>query len=335
MSDAPADKCLTPQAFWRALEHRGVSPAAVLKRAGLPATLDRNAEGYVTTAQLFAIWKAVEALTEDPAFGLKLLETGERAGRKPALMAACYAADYRSALHRFAGFKRFGTCFQLRFEERDGQFAIAKDWLFATEPEPALSADMSLGSLLELGRKGTGVHLTPLRVEFTRAGLQSEEHRLYFGCPIRYGAPRNLLVLRSSDVDRPFPGGNPELLELLAPALTEPPSEFQAGVSVCERVKAALKKRLAAGRPEVAEVARDLAMSERTLQRRIAEEGATYRGLLTEARRELGRGLLADPAMEADRVARQLGFESTSAFYRAFREWEGTTPGRWRATQGG
>ena len=71
-------------------------------------------------------------------------------------------------------------------------------------------------------------------------------------------------------------------------------------------------------------------MSERTLQRRITEEGRSFRELLVEARRELGLRLLGDAALELDEIAFLLGYQDATSFHRAFREWEGVTPGRWR-----
>ncbi|MBO9712103.1 AraC family transcriptional regulator [Sphingomonas sp.] len=327
MTDA-ADKCLTPRAFWRALEDRGVAPAAVLRRAGLPASLHLNPEGYVTTAQLFAIWKAVEALTGDRGFGIALVERRGTGARRPALLAAHYAASFRDALALLADSKRYGGCFELHVEEGGGEFAIEKRWLFAAEPEPPLSADVSFASLLDLARKGTGRHLVPLRMEFAAPGPATDAHRAYFGCPIRHDAPRNRLVLRAADVDLPFAGHNPEMLALLAPALRQMPGELR---SLGERIKATVQEALAEGRPELGEVARRLAMSERTLQRRIAEEGTGFRALVQDARRDLARRLLTDPAIEIDRVAALLGYGNTSAFCRAFRAWEGVTPGECRA----
>ena len=81
MSGAPADRCKMPQAFWRILDHLGLRPAVVLRQARLPATLHLGAQALVTTAQLFAIWKAVEALTQDPGFGLKIAEAADAAGQ--------------------------------------------------------------------------------------------------------------------------------------------------------------------------------------------------------------------------------------------------------------
>jgi AraC-like DNA-binding protein len=78
-------------------------------------------------------------------------------------------------------------------------------------------------------------------------------------------------------------------------------------------------------------VAKELALSERTLQRRLAEEGTRFQDLLTEARRELAREYLANGHLEMADVAFLLGFDDQNSFYRAFRQWEGETPSRWRA----
>ena len=145
---------------------------------------------------------------------------------------------------------------------------------------------------------------------------------------------RNALILKPADLDRPFPGYNQALLEMLTPALASALGELQARSSIKEQVKVVLKRSLASGRPELSDVARDLGLSERTLQRRITEEGTSFRDLLVEARQELGRQLLSDPSAEIDEVACLLGYQDASSFYRAFRYWEGVTPSRWRELHG-
>lgn len=330
-SSSPIDRCKLPQAFWRSLDHLGLPPAVVLRQARLPATLHLNTTGLVTTAQMFAVWTAIETLTGDPGFGFKIVEASDSAGHQPAFLAACYAADFRDAVARVARFKGLGDCEKFRFEERHGEFSIFKDWPHATEPEPQILIDLTFAYLLELGRRGTGQDIRPVRIDFARTAPVIDVHRAYFECPIRFGAPCNAIILRSSDLDRPFPGHNAEFLDLLTPALAAALGELRVDTTVGEQVKVVLKRTLASGRPEVADVARDLGMSERTLQRRITDEGATFRALLAEARQELGRRLLSDSSMSVDEVACLLGYQDTSSFYRGFKEWEGVTPNHWRA----
>jgi len=333
MQDVPVDRCLTPQTFWRALAQHNIAPATVLRRAGLPSSLHLNEQGYITTAQLFAIWRAVEALAPHDGFGIELAEHYGATGQRPALTAVHYAASFRHALTLLAGFKRYGACFELRVEQSGDQFAVAKHWLFAREPEPALSVETGFASLLDLARKGVGERLIPLRVDFAYPDPvdgRRAVHRAFFGCEIRYAAAHSKLVLRATDVDLPFVGHNPELLALLAPALAEAPIRLRAG-SFGDRVRDVIADGLAEGPPRIEQVAQRLAMSERTLQRRITEGGTTFRALVQSARREAGQRLLADPGMAISRVAELLGYRDVSAFHRAFRAWEGETPERLRA----
>jgi AraC-like DNA-binding protein len=110
--------------------------------------------------------------------------------------------------------------------------------------------------------------------------------------------------------------------------------DLEAGSTFSEQVKAVLNRRLASGRPDVAKIARELGTSERTLQRRITEEGTTFRGLLADARQELGEHLLSDRSISIDEVAILLGYRDTSSLYRAFKERQGVTPHNWREQNG-
>ncbi len=330
MGAVMADRCKIPRAFWRSMAHAGLAPAAVLRQARLPATLHLNPQALVSTDQYFALWKAIGQLAPEPGLGIALVTGSEAATHPPFIVAAFHARDYRDGLERVARFKRLCTPEQLHIVEEGGECILASAWPYATEPEPAVATDVTFAMLLELGRRGTGQHVTPRRVEFVRTGPRDEVYRAYFGCPIRYGASRNALVLKSTDLGRPFPGHNPELLDVLTPALTAALGEIDARSPIREQVKVVLKRCLASGRPELSGVARDLGMSERTLQRRITDEGTTFRDLLAEARQELWRRLLADPSAGIDEVSCLLGYQDTSSFYRAFRDWEGITPNRWR-----
>lgn len=330
MGAVPADKCRVPTAFWQAVEAIGIRPAALLRQARLPVTLNLGGQKLVTTTQYFALMRGLEDLSGEPAMGIRMVEQADTSVHPPSSLAAFYARDYRDGLERLARFKRLCTPELLTIRETDSDCTITVEWLYASEAEPAVTIDIAFATLVELGRRGTGRSITPRRIEFTRSGPKSARYGAYFGCPIRYGAARNVLVLDRADLDLPFPGHNPELLEMLTPALSVALHELSGQSSFADQVRTVLKRSLASGRPEVADVARQLGMSERTLQRRITEEGTTFRDLLVDARQDIGRLLLSDPGTEIEEVACLLGYQDTSSFYRAFREWEGVTPSRWR-----
>ena len=94
-----------------------------------------------------------------------------------------------------------------------------------------------------------------------------------------------------------------------------------------------LKQLLAGQRPGIHDLARELHLSTRTLQRRLTEEGITFQRLLDEARRELARHYLLHSSRELNKTAYLLGYEDANSFFRAFHHWEGTSPGQWRLLQ--
>ncbi|WP_210176161.1 AraC family transcriptional regulator [Agrobacterium bohemicum] len=309
----------------------GLRPSAVLRHAKLPSMLYLDETAVISTMQLFAVWKAIEVLSEDPAISIRLVENTSTANHKLAFLAASFAASYRDGLERIARFKRACSPDKMRFEDGGGIVSLVTDWPSGTEPEPALSVDASLAMLLELGRRGTGQRIVPVVVEYARKGLPTATHEQFFGCPIRFGSNRDRLVLKSADLDLPFVGYNPEMLSIMTPALTAALGDIQAWGSVTEHIKLVLKRRLASGRPDIADVAQELGFSERTLQRRIGDGGTTFRALLDEARQELSRSLLLDASITIEEVAFLLGYNDSGSFYRSFKNWEKVTPRRWRA----
>jgi AraC-like DNA-binding protein len=77
-------------------------------------------------------------------------------------------------------------------------------------------------------------------------------------------------------------------------------------------------------------VADQLGLTSRTLQRRLTEAGVTFQQLLEEARRELARHYLSRSRLELNETAYLLGYDEASSFFRAFQQWEGTSPNQWR-----
>ena len=76
----------------------------------------------------------------------------------------------------------------------------------------------------------------------------------------------------------------------------------------------------------MSDVARSLAISTRTLQRRLQEEGTNYQAALNATRESLARHYLRNEGMSVGQISFLLGYESPSSFYRAFHSWTGQTP---------
>jgi AraC-like DNA-binding protein len=193
--------------------------------------------------------------------------------------------------------------------------------------------DVCFAWILSIGRRGTARPLNPKRVEFERTSAHRELYEAHFRSTVKFKAGRNALVFNKADMDLPFVTSNSELLAIVAPRLEAELAEQLAQKTFREQAKAIMKRLLAGQRPGIQDLAREVHMSTRTLQRRLTEQGVTFQRLLEQARRELARHYLLHSSVELSETAYLLGYEDANSFFRAFQHWEGTSPGQWRALQ--
>jgi len=332
MNAPSADRIKIAPGFWTSLRGIGVEPIDVARQARLPLTVIN--EPFVTTAQYYSIWQAFSEQVGDTATGIVKLATGyETAQYPPAALATFHARDYRDALNRMARYKQMCPPENLRIREEGEQCSIELDCQHSEQPGPPVLVGITLAYLLELGRRGTGRHLTARSVEFIHPMGDVQALEGYFGCRVRTRTDRNRLTLNRDDLDRPFVSYNEELLEILTPALERTLDERQSQLTMSAKVKLILSRCLTRGRIDIQTVASELGMSDRTLQRRLTNEGASFKQLLTQTRHEQALAYLADPSLEIKEVAFLVGYEDQNSFYRAFRSWEGETPANWRVAQ--
>jgi len=317
--------------FPRRLEELGLSPLVVLRHAGLPMGLFDQDKILVTTEEMFALYRAILEVSGDPGIGLKL-GTEERVERyDPIAIAALYTRSFRDALQRMARYKQLTCPEEIKIAERGNECAVQFLWLLADQPEPAPLVDVCFAWIVGIGRRGTGRTAHPKRVEFQRPESHRKMYEAHFECPVKFGMRHNVLVFDKAVVDQPFLTHNADLLAMVAPQLEAELSQQLAQKTLTEQVKGILKKLLAGQRPTLQDVAGELHLSTRTLQRRLTADRAKFQQLMEEARRELAQHYLLHSSLELNETAYLLGYEDSNSFFRAFQQWEGTSPGEWRA----
>jgi AraC-like DNA-binding protein len=307
-----------------------IAVPALLRRAGLPVSLFQQDRIYVTTAELFALWRCVAEMCSDPGFGLKLGTELRFERSHPVAIAGVCSRSFGDALQRLARYKQLTCPEEIRVHRRAQETSVEILFIEAKEAQPDIMVDVGLSWILNVGRRGTDGEIKPLRLELTRPAKHRALLEAHFGCRVRFKADRNALVFRTSDVDLPFVTYNEELVTVIGAQLDSELKARNASVTVGEQVKQNLRRLLAGKRPTRMDVAQELGLSARTLQRRLADAGITFQQLLQETRHELARHYLKQSAMGLNEVAFLLGFEDANSFFRAFHGWEGTTPSEWR-----
>jgi AraC-like DNA-binding protein len=307
---------------------------ALLRRAGLPAGLFQQEKIYVTTAQIFALWRGVAEMVSDPGFGLKLGTEFRFERSHPVAIAGICSRNFGDALQRLARYKQLTCPEEIRVHRKAGEASVEFHFVEAKEAEPDIMVDVGLSWILNVARRGSDGAITPLRLELSRPPKHRALFEKHFGCPVRFKAGRNALVFRSSDLDRPFVTCNEELLAMIGPQLESELQSRTTSTTVSDRVRQCLRRILAGRRPALQDVARELGLSARTLQRRLTGAGVTFQQLVEDTRRDLARHYLKKRSLELNEAAFLLGFEDATSFYRAFQTWEGTSPGAWREPNG-
>jgi len=305
--------------------------AALLRRAGLPATLFERDKIYVTTAEIFALWRSVAELCPDPGFGLRLGTELRFERSHPVAIAGVCSRSFGDALQRLARYKQLTCPEEIRVHRKEQETSVEFFFLEAKETEPDIMVDVGLSWILNVARRGSDGEIKPLRLDLIRPTKHREVLEGHFGCRVRFKADRNALVFHSDDLDRPFVTHNEELVTLIAAQLDSELGSRNTRKDAVELVKQTLRRSLAGKRPTVQEVAEELVLSVRTLQRRLSESKVTFQELLGDVRRELAHHYLRQAAVEFNEVAYLLGYEDANSFFRAFQLWEGTSPGEWRA----
>jgi AraC-like DNA-binding protein len=315
------------------LEESGIRVSAVLQCAGLPAGLLGQLRILVTTEELFALWRAIGQVSTDPAIGLALGTETKPEHFDPIILAALSNPTFGEAMRQMARYKQLSCPEEIVLDTDGTTWSIQFRWVLANDHEPEMLTDLCFAWVLNIARNGTGTPISPLRLELARPRAYAKSLERHFGCPIHFGAGRNAIVFRASDAALPFVTRNAELLAMLAPQLDEELKQHKVQETFPERVRATIQKKLAGQRPKMQEIARELHLSSRTLQRRLQEAGYSFQQVLEEARHQLARHYLTSSLLDLNETAYLLGYEDSNSFVRAFRSWEGVPPAYWRGTQ--
>lgn len=320
--------------FAQRLESHKLDLAMLLRRAGLPANFFAQEKIMATTDELFRLWSAIGQSTNEPLIGLKLGSEPRIERFQPTMIAALCSRSLRDAIQRMSRYKQLVSPEEIRITQKGSEAAVEFVFAYAKDPEPEVIVDNCLSWVLAIGKRGTEGRIAPIRLELTRPSEHRDLLEKHYGCRVKFKAERNALIFANSDLDLSFTSHNTELLAAVGAQLETELELKQAGNDVSSQVKHALRRSMAGKRPTLQDVATELGIGSRTLQRKLTDAGLTFQQLVEETRRELAHHYLKQGTVELTETAYLLGFADANSFFRAFNGWEGVTPGEWRSQHG-
>lgn len=322
MAIGPLYRCILEVA-----RERGVDVDAVLREAGMTAATLVAPGTRVSPEVGRALGGALIRATQLPTMGLEAARhfrltdfdlLGYVMKFSPTLGGVLTAASQYGRL--------LGDTADFRVELSQGQVAIS---LGRSGGRTFLheASDFAAAAMVFCIRELAGSELDPTEVSLPREQPRDERpYQRLFRARVVFGAERAQLLYPASILTLPCRHADPQLAEILRRQADDALTKVPADAPLALRVRAQLARGLARGNPELAEIAQQVAMSERTLRRHLREAGTGFRELLDDVRRERAL-LLADQGQHsATEIAVMVGFDDSAAFARAFRRWTGVLP---------
>jgi len=309
------------QGILQAAQRLGLSVPADLQAASL--------EPRIPLQRQDAFWEAICAASGDPLLGLRLgsaLQVGHLDMVGALLMSCDHYGEALDALLEYYPIIAEGSEFQREQDAQQVRLVYRPSYDVRREER----VEAALASLVHLTRWITGERIRPLGLSFSHAARgESSRYAEVLGCPVVFDAADNALCFAVADLDVPLIQANALMREHLR-ALADAQLERLGAQSLAARVQQLLRQNPPRwGKEKVAE---QLELSGRHLNRKLADEGTSFKLLREQVLHAMAEQLLRESSRLGD-VAERLGFSDESAFAKAFRRWSGMTPGQFR--QGG
>lgn len=306
---------------------QGLDPRALLAEAGLP---DYDLDGPISVERFVALLELCAERTGNPLFGLQFgLHQGTHAlgDLLYVIKSANTLGDALEALIRYYHVHTSGA--QLRLERGDDDARLRYDVTDADAASVRQTVELAIAVGLRLMQALLDRTWRPDELLMRHApGTKAGAYRALLGVAPRFDNPVNALVFDSA---------------LLATRLSASDERFQrlirrhfdelAQLSLQELphyVQRLLRNRLPSGNVTVEQIAEQMMLSPRTLQRYLQAEGTSFQQLLDDARQSMAIRYLRDSSISLTQLSALLGYTSLGAFSRAFSRWTGTSPQKWK-----
>lgn len=311
----------------------GIEVERVLSHAAVESDRLTDPYGWFSLEEFDRLMLAALELTGDAALGLHWVEQSPLVQFDLLGPLVAQSESLRAAIETMLRFQPIMTDRpELTFVDRGGSGVLYCTPLAVSDAGLRMRSEMvtvGMARLLKYLGGPAGPDIRKVSFEYARPSYGVEYDRI-FGTAVRFEQSYTGVDFDYVALDSPQPRRNAELRGVLAAQAERLLSRVLDEQTYREQLKRLLRSTQPVA-PEMPEAARTLGMSERSLRRRLADEGVSYSQLVEESQVELARAMLEEPTRSIKEVAHELGFTSASGFHRAFKRWTGTSPALFRA----
>jgi AraC-like DNA-binding protein len=306
-----------------------VSVEPLLRRANLSVAEIKNPRVRIPVKDQIKFLNLVADELHDEFIGIRLAWTVDlrELGLLYYVMASSNTlGDALRRISRYSAINNEGVHVRYRSGNKDVELTL--NYFGVARQHDRHQIEFIITVLLRLCQKLTGLSLLPLRVNLMhhRSHLPSEFGPL-FGSHAAFACDADQILYLGSIAQTPLVNADPYLNELLVKYCEEAIATRPKSSTTWQlKVENAIAPLLPHGQATIEKVAKQLGVSRRTLTRRLASEGQTFRNVLNNLRIDLAKRYLQEKDLPISEIAWLLGYREPSAFNHAFRRWTGSTP---------
>ncbi|QCY13235.1 AraC family transcriptional regulator [Pseudomonas sp. MPC6] len=316
------------------LSAEGLDVIELSREAGLNLAVLSQQHAFYERSVIYRLWALAAQASGDANIGLKAYDHVHPGNFQVVGYSMMSSMNLKRALERLVRFSPLISSGLSLFLGQEGQnFRLAGLDHQCDSVKPRQYSDAGLASLLGFCNWLTGGRLPkPLRVEFTYPEPEDiSEHQRLFGNELRFGAAYDSILFDGQELLRPLSMAN-ESLAVLHDSFAEAQLDQLYGFTIVCRIRALITERLSQGQGQcdMESIATALNISKRTLQRALEKDGAQFKDVLNDVRRQLADFYLRYSHFNMKHVTHALGFHDHSSFHKACIRWFGMTPGQYR-----
>lgn len=312
------------------LEYHGINVSQVLKKAMLPEDILNHKNITMKEDQYYSFLNAINDVSGIKGLPLKLSTSEDIEKFSPPIFAAYCSKNAKMCIERLSRYKNLIGPMKFDVQEKDKTLSVT---FLTGDPSlelPTFVVESEIAFLLNVIRKATKEEIVPIAI-YTTKQINDKSLKEYAGIDIKVGN-KNQIIFKSSDMYIPFISFDENMWNYFEPELNKRLSDLDVDDSFSARVRAALTQLLPAGVCGIEEVANELGLSKRTLQRKLLEENTTFQKQLNSTREILALHYINNTEMTTNDIAFLLGYAELNSFLRAFSIWTGKTITEYRKT---
>lgn len=306
----------------------------ILEQNNIGSSVIDDPDMLVPLHAYLTIFDQLAAWARDPILGARIGFEMQPAHLAPTgLLAVQYGTMERAlyAIMRFSSALQSGTNI---FVAQDSAYLTLSYQITAPMHTPLRQdAEFSLALMCALLRKAFNMRWRPVEIHFChKAPLPAIVQSLtnLFGAPVLFEQTGNRILIDLQEARRVYRREDAALIHIIEQHILNIVDKTKPAQSIKEQVESLISMQLGSGEATLESIARQMQMTPRSLQRKLADEGTDFSQVITNARYTKAKLLLRDKTNRVETIAAQLGYADGTCFWRAFRKWSGMSPQQFR-----